>query len=158
MIQHVLRNLGELKQMVRKYFLQGLISLYVLSFLLPYMRLINVESSQFQSHFGFELVRQNWVIYLILVFLLMIYLAFRRKNRIYSIFVGTAFTIVLIFSAVQILHLDASNFGNSLALMGKILLPGFYVSSLLGLTIGIFLMNEALNLPLKNKKENHFKE
>jgi|GEM_PF-5663823 len=138
---------------MKKYFFKSLVILYVLSYLLPYMKLISVETYHFQAHFGFEFVKKNWVMYLILVILFIIYYIMRGKNRIYNIFVGTAFTVVSVFTYSQVLHLDATNVVNSLNMMGKLLLPGYYISTLFGLLIGILLMNEALNLPDNKKKK-----
>jgi hypothetical protein len=53
----------------------------------------------------------------------------------------------VVFSAFSVVRLESGNLLQSLLQMGSLLQVGYYLNLLVGLILGIGLMDDALNLP-----------
>ncbi len=119
--------------------------LYFMSYFLPYGKALSASTFSYISRSGIEVISDNAVRYGVLALFLIIYMILRFKFPQYSIIFASFIFLYLFYLAVLPFLLPTGTpISVYSAIVVKILQIGYYVNSLLGLVLGIYLIRQSL--------------
>ena len=136
------------KSYKEKIILSLIILLYILSFLLPYMKIVSSETFDYVSKTGIQLIDSASIWYIILLVLTTMYIGVKIMFKKYSIiFASFLFAYFLYLATLPFISLISSNVPLSYYWQVPVHLfqVGYYINSLLGLALGGYLIKISLN-------------